>query len=255
MTFFTTQEVRSLQDSAAEDTGTLSDRTLLQTIHKKMNELHERVSGQFPMHNLDLHLLDANSPVSFRSVATVNASGVLSLQYLRSPSQALTVERLMGREEVATLKNLAAQRHPVIEIRLMPEKLALEFILSPDAWYDQQNLAGKITVPRHRQTFYGLLRQFKSTYRMGFWQGTHLSNMHLTAAQFQHPRIMKEWMSTFEPTFDWFRLGVWYDLDDDLLTSESIVKELIEQIKVIYDVYEFFLWTSDNNFRDFYETT
>jgi hypothetical protein len=172
--------------------------------------------------------------------------------YLRTKGEAVTVERLMGREEVANVNAIDAHRHPVIELRLSQDGLALELLLSPDAWWDQQNLLGKMTVARHRQDFYLMLRNFSSRYCMGFWNGTHLSEMHLTANQFQHPRIMEEWMSTFEPGADWWRLGIWYAYEDAALDESAIVQEMMKQIRLLYSVYDYIRWTSDNNYREFY---
>ena len=136
-------------------------------------------------------------------------------------------------------------------MRLSDSCFTVEFIISPDAWYDQQNAQGKLTVARHRSEFYSLLQKLSEAHYMGFWQGTHLSDMHLNGKFFPHPRILNEWMSTFHPHADWFRIGKHYILDDESLSSEAIVAELIEQFELLYPIYKFFLWTSGNNFREF----
>lgn len=219
----------------------------------RFNQLHQGVLAQIKTYSLNLNLIKPDNPITQQSVCTIELQNVLCTQYLRTRSEALVVERLMGREEVATLKNIEARRHPVIELRLFSDYLALEFVMSPNSWWDQENLVGKLNVSRHKQTYHGMLRQFRAAYRMGFWRGTHLSNMHLTAAQFQHPRIMQEWMSTFEPSKDWFRLGIWYRHEDERLHPDNILEELMTEIKTLYQLYEQFLWTSDNNYREFYE--
>jgi hypothetical protein len=189
------------------------------------------------------------------SVSIGGDGGALCVAYMRQRGQAVTVERLMGREEVASVHTIDTRRHPVIEIRLGSDGLALELIMSPDAWLDQQNLVGKLRVGRHRQEFYTLLKDLSSAYCMGFWHGTHLSDMHLTAYQFQHPRIMDEWMSTFQPGADWWRIGVWFAYEDEMLDEQQIVWTLLKEIKLLYALYENLAWTSDNNFREFFKHT
>lgn len=225
----------------------------LQAAAQRLSQLHQRLYAQMRMYNLDLHLITPEqAAVVAASVSTVENGRALCVAYLRTRGQAVTVERLMGREEVASMHAVDAHRHPVIELRVTATALALELILSPDAWWDQQNLLGKLKVARHRQEFYLLLRDLTVAYRMGFWEGTHLSEMHLTAHQFQHPRIMDEWMSTFEPGADWWRVGIWYPFDDDGLQEGRIVDELVPHVRRLYAMYEHLRWTSDNNFREFY---
>ena len=246
-------DVAHLAEMGDADSATFSEVTSYEPLLARFNQLHTGVLAQIETNSLNLNIIKPDNPITQQSVCTIEPKNILCTQYLRTRGEALVVERLMGREEVATVKNIEARRHPVIELRLLPDYLVLEFIMPPDAWWDQENLVGKLTVSRHKQTYHGLLRQFRAAYRMGFWRGTHLSNMHLTAAQFQHPRIMQEWMSTFEPSKDWFRLGIWYRHDDDRLHPDTILEELTKEIKILYTLYEHFLWTSDNNYREFYE--
>lgn len=246
-------ESAHLVQLAEADTLELTSSDMYQVLHERFTSLHQALLAQIDTNNIDLHPLKPNHPVTQNSVCTVELQNTICTQYTRTRGEALVVERLMGREEVATIHNVEARRHPVIELRLLPDYLVLELVLSPDAWWDQENLVGKLTVSRHKQTYHGLLRQYRAAYRMGFWRGTHLSNMHLTAAQFQHPRIMQEWMSTFEPSKDWFRLGIWYAHDDERLEPDSIGAELLREIQHLYALYEHFAWTSDNNYREFYE--
>ena len=50
----------------------------------------------------------------------------------------------MGKESGAQTGDVDTYRHPVIELRLTPDQFAIELILSPYAWLDQQNLIGKL---------------------------------------------------------------------------------------------------------------
>lgn len=219
----------------------------------KLRELHEQIHAQFRMHNLHLRVFsEGRAIVHPRSVATLTQGGGLAINYLRGLSEAEIVERLMGREEVGNGASVEARRHPVIEIRLTPEHFTVELLLSPDAWWDQQNMVGKLSIERHRDAIYKLLRNFPGDYRLGFWRGVHLSDMHIRGEMFRHRRVLDEWLSTFEPGKDWFRVGTWYELDDELLAPNQIRDEVIQQIKLLYPLYQDILWTGDNNFRTFY---
>jgi hypothetical protein len=251
MGFFTSNSVHELSISTIE---AITSSNELQVVSKRLQQLHEKLYAQFKLHGLDLHIIVPQvAAVMPSSVSTVENGGALSLAYLRQRAEAVTVERLMGREEVASVHTIDVHRHPVIEIRLGSDGLALELILSPDAWWDQQNFVGKLSISRYRQEFYTLLFDLSSAYRMGFWNGTHLSEMHLTANQFQHPRIMDEWMSTFEPSADWWRVGIWYAYDDDAISETNILETLMNQVRLLYTLYNHMRWTSDNNYRDFYK--
>lgn len=227
----------------------------LQPVRERLNHLHEQIYAQFRTLNMDLHpIYPRQHAVQTTSVSCRRPGNVLCVGYSRTRTQMIAVERLMGREEVANLETVEAHRHPVIEIRLSKEGLVLELVLSRDAWWDQGNLMGKITIPRHRQEFYTLLRNFERHFRMGFWQGTHLSEMHLTAPYFYHTSIMGEWLSTFQPGSDWFRIGIWYAIDSERIQQEIVLDEIMRQMRPLYDFYEFIRWTSDNSFRDFFES-
>jgi hypothetical protein len=251
MGYFTADSVQELSISTLEAITASSE---LQTVAKRLQQLHEKLYSQIKLHNLDLHTITPEvASVVSSSVSTVGHGGALCVAYLRQRTMAVTVERLMGREEVASVHKIDSHRHPVIEMRLGSDGLAVELILSPDAWWDQQNLVGKLTITRHRQEFHSLLRDLDRAYCMGFWRGTHLSDMHLMAHQFQHPRIMEEWMSTFDPGADWWRVGIWFDFDDDALSEAIIIDTLMQSIRALYSLYDYLCWTSDNNYREFYK--
>ncbi|MGJ3240000.1 MAG: hypothetical protein ACFE0Q_14910 [Anaerolineae bacterium] len=248
MSYFLKDDIRALQDGDAQATR---DR-----VRQQFYDLHEKVYKQINVLDIDLSIIKPSSQViQQETVSQHNEHNLFAVQYLRSRGQAVAIERLMGREEVASLNNIITRLHPVIEIRLSEAGLTLELIIAPDAWWDQQNVNGKLSIPHHRQGFYRLLQELDARYCMGFWQGIHLSEMHLKGRYFQHPRILDEWLSTFEPRADWFRIGIWYAFDEDALAPDHIVSELVAQVQALYAFYTYFLWTSDNNFRDFSEST
>ena len=166
----------------------------------------------------------------------------------------MLVERLMGRDGSDMSANVDIYRHPVIELRITPENFAIELIMSPLAWWDQRNLIGKLSVDRHHETLRGFLQHIDGDYRFGFWDGTELSDMHLTSRQLLRGNILNEWMSTFADGQDWLRVGVWYEPEDPALSTENILNETVQRVVALYKLYNFMLWTSNNNFQSFYRT-
>ena len=243
MGYFSQDDVQAVcGDNAAEK----------KRVQEHFSALHKKLFEQIQNNNIDLSILRPGaSVVQAETVSDFNEANLLAVQYTRPRGKAVNVEKLMGREEVASANNLILRLHPVIELRLSEAGLALELIMSPDAWWDQQNVKGKLSVARHRHEFYSMLMELEADYSMGFWEGIRLSDMHLTGKYFQHPRILDEWLGTFHPNADWFRIGIWYDVDDEALSKESIVSELLKQTETLYSLYRYFLWTSENNFREF----
>ncbi|MEL6525452.1 MAG: hypothetical protein AAFQ07_07045 [Chloroflexota bacterium] len=235
------------------DALTGDDHKALQEATERMTNLHQKVFKAISLSEMDLNLLVApKDAVNDNTLADPDDLDTLTVAYTRSRSQAVMIEKLMGREDVASVNNLRPHLHPAIELRLWKEGFVIEVIAERDAWYDQQNLMGKISISRHKQELYTSLMGMDEKYRMGFWKGVYPSEMHLASKYFQHPRIMDEWISTFHPLADWLRLGIWYEIDDETLTEEGIVEEVMKQIRILYRFYIFFLWTNENNFRDFY---
>jgi nicotinamide riboside kinase len=250
MGFFTGLMLEELERGSWQEQ---EERASVRAAMDQLRALHKFIRTHLRTQSLDLHLMvpDSNA-VQFSTVCDRDTEEVLTVAYTRARGQAVTVERLMGREEIASVNTVDIRRHPALEMRLSRDAFAIELLLSPAAWWDQQNLAGKLTVERHRMDFYEMLQQCDN-YIMGFWQGTHLSDLRLESKYFQHTRIMDEWLSTFQPAADWFRLGVWYELDAPELSEENIEDEILKQLRVLHALYQHLLWTSDNNFRDFYE--
>ncbi len=226
----------------------------IQDVYDKFVELHGALYRRMRNHDWDLHPnWDKNTMIVGRSAASSSNFVGLSMPYLRSREQAQLVERLMGRDSLAIPATADVHRHPVIELRMTPEHLTVELVLSPTAWWDQRNLIGKLSVMRHREAFRHLLQRMDGDYRFGFWDGIHLSDAHLTNRQLLRGSILEEWMSTFSDGQDWLRVGVWYEPDHPALNASTLVGELAQRVGALNDLYQFMLWTSNNNFHSFYK--
>ncbi len=226
----------------------------LEHTYSKFIDLHTTIHPRVRKHNLDLHpRWQKSSIVSQESAASMGKESTLVLTYFRSREQAEMVEKLMGKEHVSQTGNVDTYRHPVIELRLTPDEFAIELILSPYAWWDQQNLIGKLELPHHRSEFRELLSQMPHDYRFGFWDGIHLDDMNLTIGQLLRGRFLDEWMDTFADGQDWLRVGKWYSPEDPALDSSNIHREIFNTIESLNNLYTFLLWTSNNNYHKFYE--
>lgn len=227
-----------------------------QSAQDKMLNLHRALHERMRAHDWDLHPHWQKSRIlTSTSAATLAPADVLTLTYFRSVDQAQLVENLMGIDTHTNhhVINVDPYRHPVIELRLGYDHFAIELILSRSAWWDQQNFIGKLELDRHRTTLRNLLRSMSNDYCFGFWDGTQFSEMHLTTWQLAQSRIMNEWLDTFADGQDWLRFGVWYDPNDPALYASNIVGEAFRRMSDLYVLYDFMLWTSNNNYRSFYE--
>ncbi len=251
MTYFSPNDVAAL---SANRVGNANNDANLQQVADKMLQLHKALLSHIANNNIYIHPYSHPTHIlGFESAATPLNAEMLTLSYFRPSTDASLVERLMGRESQESLHKGRASCHPVIEVRLTPRHFTVELILSPDAWWDQQNFVGKLSVKRHRHVFFKLLHGMDGDYRMGFWSGTHLSDMHLQTGQFAWARALDEWMGTFEEGRDWFRIGYWYDLDDPALDKGTIVTAVFQRIQTLYQIYDFLLWSSNNDYHDMYE--
>lgn len=220
-----------------------------QLTRDKFTELHRALYRRIRENNYDLHLhWDRAQIISSRSVAAHGSIRGLTGLYLRSQDHARQVERLMGRDGA----QVEAARHPVIELRLTPQHLAVDLVVSPDAWWDQQNLIGKLSIDRHISTLRRVIEIIGGDYSFGFWGGIELSEMHVNSGHLLRGTILNEWMSTFADGQDWFRVGVWYEPEAETLNTESILSELHQRVIGLYKCYAFLLWTSNNNYHSFY---
>jgi hypothetical protein len=225
----------------------------VQVVLDKFDELHRLLHRRMRDHNWDLHPhWDRSTMIGANSCACSEPIRGLALPYLRSKEQRQLVERLMGRDGGTTATAQDIHRHPVIEIRLTPSDFAIELIMSPMSWWDQRNLIGKLAVDRHRKTLHSIFQRMDGDFRFGFWNGIHLSDMHLTSRQVLRANVLDEWMGTFCDGQDWLRVGVWYERDHPALATQQILGEVVHRLEALHSLYTFFLWTSNNNFQSFY---
>jgi hypothetical protein len=191
----------------------------------------------------------AQHAVSFESFADPFKHDVVALRYMRGPNEAQSVERMMADGWHSEMPD---DCHPAIEIRITPTHFAVELVIAPSAWWDQQNLVGKLSVERQRSDFYRLLRQMDCDVQIGFWPGAYLSDVRLSTCDIYNPRILNEWMNTFAEGQDWVRAGVWYEIGHSFLDEDTIVTEVFQRICELYKLYNYVTWTSDNDFRSVY---
>ena len=157
MALFSNENHTAVENVAADE---VNDLPMVENSVEKLAQLHEQLQLQITNHGLDLHPAHSDNNVVFESASTSSKNGMISLQYMRSRSQAVRVERLMGRDDTSN-NGTDSRRHPVIEVRLTPEHLTVELILSPYAWWDQQNFIGKASIERHRKNLFDLLKKIR----------------------------------------------------------------------------------------------
>jgi hypothetical protein len=226
----------------------------LQRLHKRLLDLHRALYPR--MKQSDFALYPApETPGGVRqdSACLPTPANTMTLTYMRSHTEAELVEGLMGRDALSAVEHIESHRHPVIELRLSPDHFAVELVISPDAWYDQQNLIGKLSVTQHRNQFHQLLSELKADYLVGFWSGTHLDDTHLSTSRLPPSPILYEYLNTFADRRDWLRIGHWYDPDDPVLNADTIVDEVFERVSELYKLYTFLAWASENNFHSLYQ--
>lgn len=221
----------------------------------RLTQLHRVLYDRMRAQSWDLHpYWEGNRVVTYTSTAGGFDTNVHTLVYLRSEEQARMVEENMGIESRGRgYTGIRASRHPVIEVRDAADHFAVELIISPEAWWDQQNIVGKLALERYRTGLRSLLRGMRPDYCFGFWAGTQLNDMHLTTWQLTQGNVLSEWLGTFADSHDYLRFGAWYDRDDPALAPERLANEIYGRLADLYTLYEFLVWTGNNNFRSFYE--
>jgi hypothetical protein len=222
-----------------------------QDLQTRFMDLHNAVYERLRLQSYDLHPHWQKSRlISDISAAAANeGQNVLVLSYFRAQEQARLVEELMGIEQ----SEVEPYRHPVIELRMAPDYFAIELVLSPYAWWDQQNFIGKFELERHRHALRQLFFRFGADYRFGFWGGEASNDMHLTPWQLLQGRVMNEWIDTFADGQDWLRFGSWYEPEHEALSASRIVNEISQRVGELYSLYDYILWTSNNNYHEFYK--
>ncbi len=166
--------------------------------------------------------------------------------FVRVSGEALAVQARIGLSGDA----LRHEYHPRIELRLTPSDLAIEFMLPTQAWWDQRNLAGKLTLRRYRDKFRQLLLGLDLESCVGHWHGHNRCDEHFTVEHLLRPRLMEAWMQTLTEGSEPLRIGRWYAVSE---VSGDMVPALVRQIEKLNAIYRFAAWTSRNDFVSMYE--
>ena len=250
MLYFTPDDYRNLVAAEVNDLLTESG---LPRVHHRLLNLGQALSPRIKQRHFDLHLNpEIPGGVTRTSACAPLPEAVATLTYMRSAADARLVETAMGRDALSMAQHIEARRHAVIEVRLSPEQFVVELVVSPEAWYDQQNFFGKMSSGAHRDRFYDLLSALQGDYVLGFWRGIQLTDTHLSAAKLPPAPILFEYYDTFAPRRDWLRIGRWYDPEDSALQEDQIVGEVFRRIGELYALYIFIAWSDKNNFRSLY---
>lgn len=206
------------------------------TLTDSLGQLHQALFTRFRKFNVHLHAITPSQTITSRHSATP------TITYLRLPSEAQAVERLIG---LKNERQLEVKHHPVIELRLNADWLALELVLTPEAWYDQRNWLGKMSVPRYREEFHNLLTTLSPHIRVGAWQGDTPTDRYLTSAELRFPRIFEAWAGTYSDGRDWLRFGVWYQTAQ---VTPDVAHHLFDHAQAIYRIHQYIAWTGRNDF-------
>lgn len=226
----------------------------LQRLHKRLLDLHRTLYPQMKQNGFTLQPApETPGGVRQDSACIPTPANTMTLTYMRSQAEAEMVESMMGRDALSAVESIESHRHPVIELRLSPDHFTVELVVSPDAWYDQQNLIGKLSVGQHRNRFHQILSALTADYLVGFWSGTHLDDTHLSTLRLPPSPILYEYLNTFADRRDWLRIGRWYAPDDPILEADTIVDEIFARVSELNELYRFISWTSNNNFHSLYQ--
>lgn len=227
----------------------------------QMSALHTALYSRLTEYRLNLFPNpESRTGVTLQSLTTPLPVDAISIIYTRNRAQAAAVENLMGRDAAGVSEAVRTHHHPVIEVRLSPEHLAVEFVLPPTAWFDQQNLIGKLTFKQHRDELYRLLQRLNSQHpthdaMLGFWSGLGPDDLHITLSKLPPKMLLYEFLDTFSAGRDWLRLGYWYEPEAVPVQAGTLQDTIFEHIQALHSVYHFIAWTSDNNFQSFYNPT
>lgn len=250
MTYITHDDHLALLSAESDH---LNGGAALQGVYRRLLALHKSIAPRMHKHGIELYPVgEGPHAVMADSTAATHETAVLSVIYMRPRSSARVIEDIMGLDAMHRDSGIDPRRHPVIELRLTPHDFTIELVASPDAWYDQQNLIGKLRVEEHRNTLYQMLRDFDANYSLGFWAGLHLDEMHVGSQQMPPPRVLFQWLETLAAESDYFRVGAWYEPDDERLSEDHLAREVYHRVRELHQVYTFMAWSSNNDFSKFY---
>lgn len=229
------------------------DSAPVQEAWGRMEALHRVLHERLQQYNVALYPNpQTGKAVSAQTLTSPLPQDALTIIYTRNHAQAATVENLMGRDSVNVSSTVRLLHHPVVEVRLSPEHLAVELVVAPTAWYDQQNFVGKLSIKQHREDFYNLLEKVPGRCLMGLWGGLRPQDSHIDLSKLPPKVLLYEYLDTFAAGRDWLRFGYWYEPADEDINAARISATLYANIEALYAAFRFIAWTGDNNFRRFY---
>jgi hypothetical protein len=223
-----------------------------QGIRDKFLALHDVLYPEVKRHGWDLHPhWHPPNIVSTWFIGRIQDIGFMKLRYLRSKDQVRQVEQMMGIPKPLDRSETQYTKHPMIDVRIDRRYLAVELLLTEQAWWDAQNFRRKLLQHAgERVRFVDLLQGLGNDFIFGGWPDSREPELITTAGDLAQEDSLVAWVASFEPGYDWLRLGIWYGNQGDFrLTTKRIADEVMGRFAQLYPVYEFLLWTPDNDFR------
>ena len=223
-----------------------------QRIRDKFLALHDVLYPEIRQRGWDLHPhWHAPNIVSTWYIGRIQKIQFMKLRYLRSKDDVSKVEQMMGLPRPLDYAETQYVKHPMLDIRIDSRYLAVELLVTDQAWWDAQNFKRKVVRQASaRRELINLLHELGSDYIFGGWPDTKDPELITTAADLAHEDQLLAWLSGFEPGYDWLRVGVWYsDSTDRRLTKKRFAGEIIACFARLHPLYEFLLWRADNDFR------
>lgn len=223
-----------------------------QAVRDKFLALHDVLYPEIKRRGWDLHShWHPPNIVSTWYIGRIQNIQFIKLRYLRSKDEVRKIEEMMGLPRPLDRAETQYTKHPMIDIRMDSQYLAIELLLTDQAWWDAQNFKRKVEQhERERGELVRLLRGLGDDYIFGGWPDSRQPELNTTAPDLADEDELLDWLSRYRPGYDWLRLGIWYnDCKDPRLTTERIAEEAITRFGQLYPVYEFLLWRPDNDFR------
>jgi hypothetical protein len=223
-----------------------------QGVRDKFLALHDVLYPEIRRRRWDLHPhWHPPNIVSTWYIGRIQTIGFMKLRYLRSEDEVRGVEQMMGLPRPLDRAETQYTKHPMVDVRIDSRYLAVELLLTDQAWWDAQNF--KRQVEQHgseRRVLIELLHGLGVRYVFGGWPDSREPDLVTRASDLADEERLLDWLSRFEPGHDWLRLGIWYaDCDDPRLTTGRIAGEIITRFEQLYPVYDFLLWRPNNDFR------
>ncbi|MFW6116745.1 MAG: hypothetical protein ACOC6F_03365 [bacterium] len=223
-----------------------------QRVRDKLLVLHDVLYPEIKRRGWDLHPhWHPPNIVSTWFIGRIQTIQFMKLRYLRSKDEVRKVEQMMGLPRPLDRAETQYTKHPMVDVRIDNQYLAIELLLTDQAWWDAQNFKRKVEQhERERTEFISLLRTMGDDYIFGGWPDSKEPELVTKAPDLANEDKLLDWLARFRPGYNWLRLGSWYrDCNDGRLSTERIAEEIIMRFGELYPVYEFLLWRPDNDFR------